>query len=362
MLCAGRCTLTRLDPMNCGACGLACASGEACVNGVCTSTCGTMARCGAACVDLTRDPMNCGACGQRCAVGAHAVAACGSGRCGVVCDTGYRDCDGDAATGCEASLADDLAHCGACGRVCAVARGTPVCRAGACAVMSCAAGYGDCNTNATDGCEAELATDAANCGMCGRACAAGRMCVAGACSSPVLETFETGAWPWTPWARGGGTTDCTVTAGCAHDGSRGFTGAAVGSRWYYRTDRPVGAVGQRLSAWVRVTTTGGRVYLGFAASASGGWSFAFAPNTNQVGFYANNAWGFAQVAVGAASFTVGVWYRAEVTFGAGGMVTGRVYTAAGATVATLTVTIPSLPMGGVSLYAFNSCADTIEVQ
>jgi hypothetical protein len=34
----------------------------------------------------------------------------------------------------------------------------------------------------------------------------------------------------------------------------------------------------------------------------------------------------------------------------------------GASVATLTVTIPSLPMGGVSLYAFSSCVDTIEVQ
>ncbi len=52
-------------------------------------------------------------------------------------------------------------------------------------VPACAAGYDDCDGIAANGCEVRVATDAANCGRCGRACAAGLTCGAGACVGTV---------------------------------------------------------------------------------------------------------------------------------------------------------------------------------
>lgn len=50
------------------------------------------------------------------------------------CAEGYADCDGDATNGCEVELAVSPAHCGACGHPCpAPPGGTAMCVAGACA-------------------------------------------------------------------------------------------------------------------------------------------------------------------------------------------------------------------------------------
>lgn len=48
----------------------------------------------------------------------------------------------------------------------------------------CAARFADCNRSLADGCEANLATDDANCGACGNACGAGLACQAGSCGAP----------------------------------------------------------------------------------------------------------------------------------------------------------------------------------
>ena len=54
-----------------------------------------------------------------CALDAVAESACVGGRCEVVsCAESRDDCDGDAASGCEANLRDDDASCGGCGVVC----------------------------------------------------------------------------------------------------------------------------------------------------------------------------------------------------------------------------------------------------
>ncbi len=78
---------------------------------------GAGACCGGACVDTARDPLNCGACGHACAV-AHGSAGCAASGCVIAgCDPGFADCDGTAGDGCEADLASP-ATCGACGVVC----------------------------------------------------------------------------------------------------------------------------------------------------------------------------------------------------------------------------------------------------
>jgi hypothetical protein len=53
---------------------------------------------------------------------------------------------------------------------------------GKCAVASCLFAYGDCDGHAENGCEADLASDNANCGACGNACP-GSLCSGGACGT-----------------------------------------------------------------------------------------------------------------------------------------------------------------------------------
>ena len=64
------------------------------------------------------------------------------------------------------------------------------CAAGVC-VMSCEAGWGDCNPNNYDspGCESNLATSSIACGACGKDCGGG-LCVGSTCSPPA-ETVAT---------------------------------------------------------------------------------------------------------------------------------------------------------------------------
>ncbi|MDP3214924.1 MAG: hypothetical protein Q8S73_12520, partial [Deltaproteobacteria bacterium] len=88
------------------------------------------------------------------------------------------------ANGCETNVQGDLANCGACGRACgAVANGTGTCSAGACRVASCASGFADCDGLVPNGCELNTTSDENNCGACGRVCATGQECTAGACVS-----------------------------------------------------------------------------------------------------------------------------------------------------------------------------------
>ncbi len=79
--------------------------------------------------------------------------------------------DADPAHGCGAVA------CTACG---GGANGQPACVAGACG-LQCNVGFGDCDGNASNGCEKDVTSDPANCGSCGFACQNGAPCVNGAC-------------------------------------------------------------------------------------------------------------------------------------------------------------------------------------
>jgi hypothetical protein len=71
------------------------------------------------------------ACSPAC-VNPNGTTACVNGRCAPMCSTGFGDCDGDPANGCETST-DTTSNCGMCGRVCTSDAGTPACNAGTCA-------------------------------------------------------------------------------------------------------------------------------------------------------------------------------------------------------------------------------------
>ena len=133
--------------------------------------------------ELAGSTAHCGACGQRCPAGSNAVATCAMAMCGVTCEAGFSDCDGDARNGCEVFVATSAAHCGGCGIRCVVAHANAACTASACVVASCETGWADCDGNAANGCEADLNGESANCGACGHRCAVGTACSAGTCAS-----------------------------------------------------------------------------------------------------------------------------------------------------------------------------------
>jgi hypothetical protein len=230
---------TRGSPTAC-ATNADCATGEVCVDNACASpvdagrdatTCAAgQTECSSRCVDLSSDPANCGACGMACATGA----TCGAGVCATTTPTGCTknsDCPAgeecvdnacaspvdagrDAATcaagevDCSGTCVDvstDSANCGGCGMRC----GAPAtCVSGACTLppgcttnADCAAGEVcvgnvctapvDAGTDAmvcaggmtlcTDVC-VDLQSDPSSCGSCGTACDVRSTCVAGACT------------------------------------------------------------------------------------------------------------------------------------------------------------------------------------
>jgi streptogramin lyase len=163
-MCNGRCTNTQTDNANCGACGTACAAGQACMAGRCEIVCPSgQTNCNGTCVSLQADRANCGMCGTMCPAGR----VCSMGACATSCGTGLTDCMGS----CR-DLQTDRSNCGACGMACPSGQ---VCVMGACAT-SCPMGQTECG-----GICVSTQTDRANCGMCGNACAAGQICNMGTC-------------------------------------------------------------------------------------------------------------------------------------------------------------------------------------
>jgi len=143
----------------------------------------------------------------------------------------------------------------------------------------------------------------------------------------MIEDFEVGSWPWSPWvviASGG-----TVGSAYAHEGSRGI----INPGWHYRTDVNIGNAGDKLSAWARPTNaTNGRFYLGFGASSSGCYSFVLSPGTNNVLIQQNSEYGYSDVASSSQSYVANKWYRMEVEFVSSSSVTCRLYDSDGTTV------------------------------
>ena len=86
-----------------------------------------------------------------------------------VCDGVDNDCNG---------MVDD-------GSLCTGADSYQVCSLGECAVTGCVDGYGDCDGQVANGCEANVDTDPMACGRCGVRCTAGAECNSGVCTQPV---------------------------------------------------------------------------------------------------------------------------------------------------------------------------------
>lgn len=71
------------------------------------------------------------------------------------CPSGYGNCNGNPADGCESNLSTDLSNCGACGINCNIIfpNANGACNAGACAMTTCYPNYYDIDGNPANGCE-----------------------------------------------------------------------------------------------------------------------------------------------------------------------------------------------------------------
>ena len=172
----------KTDPDNCGECGADCAlkhanadcSGGECIVASCKEPyldCNGEADDGCE-INGGEDIANCGACNKKCPA-AQGTALCIEGKCDIDCDAGFDDCDGNAENGCEKGVLSDVNNCGACGNICPAQPGfTPYCLEGVCGETKCPDGFGNCNGNLEDGCEADLRSNVDHCNTCGNFCAA----------------------------------------------------------------------------------------------------------------------------------------------------------------------------------------------
>lgn len=182
------------DVDNCGSCAAPCSDAHilaACSGGQCTGTCvGIWADCNLdkrsdGCETRLDTVEDCGECQASCSTN-HVAAACTDGECGGACLGDWDDCNADKRSdGCETDLSSP-SDCGGCEQACSNNHLTPSCVDGTCA-GTCAAGWGDCNTNKrSDGCETNTNSTAAHCGQCSQACSTehvqGVGCAAGQCT------------------------------------------------------------------------------------------------------------------------------------------------------------------------------------
>lgn len=189
---ANGCETTLTTNSDCGMCGRVCAPpgglGE-CSTGTCRLTTCTVpgtADCDMnttnGCETSTRTLTDCGGCGIPCSR-TNASATCATGTCALdTCNPGWGNCDSNETNGCEQAL-NTMTHCGGCGIGCTIANGIGDCSTGTCRVAMCNPGWGDCDGNPSNGCEQMLNTST-HCGMCGVGCSlpnATESCSSGTC-------------------------------------------------------------------------------------------------------------------------------------------------------------------------------------
>lgn len=179
---------------DCGTCNQDCTSSNgtpSCASGVCSiANCtAPSADCngliGDACETNTNTSMaHCGGCNSVCDANAtNGTRVCSGGQCVLTCGAGFGDCDGNTANGCETRL-NTLSDCGACGQTCSRSNAGASCSTGSCVMGACNPGFGNCDGNANNGCERPLNT-LTDCNGCGDVCDfenAGEACVSGTCN------------------------------------------------------------------------------------------------------------------------------------------------------------------------------------
>jgi hypothetical protein len=144
--------------------------------------------------DLLNDPNHCGTCPTVCSY-PNAQPTCVNGVCGLLtCLAGWSDCNASPSDGCEINTNSSVANCGSCGNVCSFANAGASCLGGTCVMGACNAGWSNCNGSEVDGCEVNTQSDVNNCNSCGNRCQyanANASCLGGTCvMSSCLAGFR----------------------------------------------------------------------------------------------------------------------------------------------------------------------------
>jgi hypothetical protein len=152
--------------------------GASACNGLCAAgraDCNNLRQADGCETDVNTTVAACGGCGMACST-SHVTAACAGGACTGACEQGFADCDANRRTnGCETAVTADVGNCGGCRVVCPTrAHASVACAAGACG-YACTSGFRNCDADDATGCEADLSLSG-NCGACGVVCPAGRAC------------------------------------------------------------------------------------------------------------------------------------------------------------------------------------------
>lgn len=218
------------------ACHTTCETGHSDCDGVYDNGCET---------DSANDVSSCGKCGEVCSI-AHATAACKAGSCKIgSCDPGWADCNDYAwGDGCEVDILHDLTNCGACGNSCSFPHAAAACADGKCVMGACETGWGDCNGNPADGCETSLVGNPENCSFCGHDCGDGS-CPGEVClASPVAQKLDikdlsvSGQYIDFVTSCGAASTNCETGDICLHEwlidcGSTGFAADSDSSSMFW---------------------------------------------------------------------------------------------------------------------------------
>lgn len=139
-----------------------------------------------------------------------------------------------------------------------------------------------------------------------------------------------------------------TNAAAAHDGNWGM----VAGDWMYRADSLATVQqGDVVSAWVRfANNASGRAQIGFGASAAGTLSLVLAPETHELMIENNLGFGFSPIGRVHQNYSSDRWYRAEVAWGIGGMIVGRLYDSDGSTLlGSVTAIDNSITSGGIAI-------------
>lgn len=141
--------------------GLACTAETTCQLEGCLGRATTCTSDDACQAPVCREPSGCDTVpvddGAPCEAPHTAPGRCQEGRCERgACDEGFADCNEQPGDGCEVELASDAAHCGACRRRCETPRAVVGCRQRSCVFERCEPGYEDANHDCEDGdCEGD---------------------------------------------------------------------------------------------------------------------------------------------------------------------------------------------------------------
>ncbi len=126
------------------------------------------------CVEPFTTLTDCGKCGVACKPANVDAASCKTGKCTYgSCAGKFLECDNDLSNGCEVDGDSDAANCGMCNKACSKAgidHANVVCAKGACDYDKCAPLFADCDGNRKNGCE-RPANTLADCGDCDKPCA-----------------------------------------------------------------------------------------------------------------------------------------------------------------------------------------------